>query len=92
MNLLQVTRDLMLFDREWTIYAAKPWTQTSAATVCPEPASGHLPDEAEKLGLVYFLEVFIAREVIEGRTTNLCTQTSEAEKCARLIKYAVSDA
>ena len=47
---------------------------------------------AERLNLKYFLEVFIARDFIESWTANCDTQPTLQQKCARLIEYAANDA
>ncbi len=92
MTLIEAIRDLDSFDEEATIYAAEPWTETSTVLIAPELAAGGLPTEAAKLGLKYFLEVFIARDFLEGWTGNLKAEPTLEEKCARLIKYAITDA
>jgi len=92
MRLIEAIRDLDSLDEESTIYAAEPWNENSEAIVAREPEAGGLPSEAERLGLKYFLEVFIAREVIEGWMSNLDAQPTLQQKCARLIKYAITDA
>jgi hypothetical protein len=48
--------------------------------------------EAEKLGMAYFLDVFIAREFLEDWIGNLNAEPTLQEKCARLIQYAMNDA
>lgn len=92
MKLIEVVRDLASLDEASTIYASEPWTPDSEVVVTPEPASGGLPEEAKRLGLKYFLEVFIARDFIEGWTANLDKEPTLQEKCARMIKYAITDA
>lgn len=92
MTLIESVRDLDALDSESTIYAAEPWTENSKVIVAPEPASGGLPPEAEKLGLKYFLEVFIARDFIEDWKANLDAEPTLQQKCARLVKYAITDA
>lgn len=92
MKLIEVIQNLDSLDGESTIYAAEPWTENSEAIVAREPESGGLPTEAEKLGLKYFLEVFIARDFLEGWMSNLDAQPTLQEKCARLIKYSMTDA
>ena len=77
---------------ESTIYAAKPWSADSEAIVSREPESGGLPADAGRLGLEYFLEVFIAREFMEGWLSKLKSQPSLHDKCARIIEYADTDA
>ena len=66
MTLLEAVRDLDSLDEGSTIYAAEPWAEGSQAIVASEPDAGGLPAEAQKLGLKYFLEVFVAREFLEG--------------------------
>ena len=92
MTLLEAIRDLEALDDESTMYAAEPWTENSETIVAREPESGGLPGEAEKLHLAYFLEVFIARDLLEGWATNLGVEPTVREKCARLIQYAINDA
>lgn len=92
MKLIEAIRDLDSLDEESTIYAAEPWTENSEAIVAREPEVRGLLSEAERLGLKYFLEVFIASEVLEGWMSNLDAQPTLQQKCARLIKYAITDA
>jgi hypothetical protein len=92
MTLIEAIRDLGSFDGENTIYAAEPWNETSTVIIAPEPAAGGLPTEAAKLGLKYFIEVFIARDFLEGWTGNLEAEPTLKEKCAKLIRYAITDA
>lgn len=91
MKLLDVIRDLETLDEESTIYAAEPWTEDSEVIVSREPDSGGLPPEAERRGLKYFLEVFIARDFAADWASHLGAQPSLQQKCARLIKYATTD-
>lgn len=92
MMLIEAVRDLDSLDEERTIYAAEPWTENSKVVVAPEPESGGLPAEAEKHGLKYFLEVFIARDFLDGWKANLSKKPTLQEQCARLIQYAITDA
>jgi hypothetical protein len=92
MTLLEVVGDLESFDKTSTIYAARPWTTDSPAIVALEPDAGGVPAEAQKLGLAYFLEVFVAREFLEGWVKNLGAEPTSQEKCARVIRYARDDA
>jgi hypothetical protein len=92
MKLIEVVRDLESLDAESTIYAAEPWNSESEALVAPEPASGGLPIDAEKQGLKYFLEVFIARDFAADWALQLGARPSVLQTCARLIEYATSDA
>src|SRR5215469_5482064 len=64
MKLIEAIRDLASLDDDGVIYASEPWTPSSEVIVADGPDSG-LPDEAKRLGLDYFLEVFIARDFLE---------------------------
>ena len=92
MKLIELVQDLDALDEQSTIYASQPWTETSEAIVAHEPEAGGTPAEAKRLGLKYFLEIFIAREFIEGWMANFDTQPTLQQKCARLIQYAANDA
>jgi hypothetical protein len=92
MTLIEVIRDLKSFDNEGIICATKPWTDNSAAIVVVEPGARTLPAEAARLGMEYFLDIFVAREFLEGWGKSLGANPSLQEQCARLIQYAVNDA
>ncbi|HEX2590538.1 MAG TPA: hypothetical protein VHL34_03545 [Rhizomicrobium sp.] len=92
MILLEVVAALDRFDEDQTVYVREPWLPNSLATVQLEPEAGGLPDAAAEHGMQYFLEVSVAREVIED-----WSKTQEAEpkleaKTERLIQYAINDA
>lgn len=88
MTLLGVIGNLGGLDDADTIYAKVPWSSDSLAVVAREPAEGGVPEEATGLGLAYFLEVSIAREVLDGLPWLPTPET----KCERIIHYAVHDA
>lgn len=92
MTLIKAIETLETLDQESTIYVAEPWTEDSAVVVTHEPEKGGLPTEAAKLGLKYFLEVFVARDFIEDWTAELDKEPTLQEKCSRLIQYAEKDA
>lgn len=92
MTLLQVIEELDPLDKEGIIYASKPWMENSKAMVLREPEAGGLPLEARKLGLTYFLEVFIAQDFIEEWVESLDIAPTIQQKCLRLIQYATNDA
>lgn len=92
MTLLEIIRNLESFDNEGIICARKPWAENSEAIVVVEPQARRLPAQAERLGLDYFLDVFIVREFLEDWTANLDKEPTLQEKCARMIKYAITDA
>ncbi|HVT30417.1 MAG TPA: hypothetical protein VHE81_20570 [Lacipirellulaceae bacterium] len=92
MKLSDVVARLDSLDREATIYAAQPWTSESSAVVETEPSSGGLPEAAAQCGMAYFLEVFVAHDFVEDWEASLDKSPSAAERCERLIRYAVDDA
>lgn len=80
------------FDEGDTIYCREPWTRDAVALVAREPESGGLPDEASRLGLRYFLEVAIAKEVRDGLEENLGASPFHEKLCDRIVRYAIYDA
>jgi hypothetical protein len=89
MTLLEAVESLNSLDDQSTIYAAEPWTATSQTIVANE-AKGDLTVALQEGGLKYFLEVFVAREVLEDWITD--TEPTLQDKCVRLIQYAKNDA
>jgi hypothetical protein len=92
MTLLDVIANLAHFDEVDTIYLEQPWNRGATAVVAREPDSGRVPDEAADLGLDYFLEVSIAREILEDWASSRQSSPSLEAKCDRIIQYAINDA
>lgn len=92
MKLIDAIRDLRSLDDGSTIYAAEPWTPDSLAVVLAEPDAKGVQVEAHGLKMPYFLEVVIARDILDGWTANPDREPTLHEKCARLILYATTDA
>lgn len=92
MTLVEAIHQLDSLDQESTIYAAEPWTEHSLVIVENEPELGGLPKNAEDLGFQYFIEVFIAKEFLDGWVGSLEKVPTPSEKTARLIQYAINDA
>jgi hypothetical protein len=91
-SLTIVVGALESFDHDATIYAAKPWTEMSAAFVDLEPPRGERPEAAVITELDYFLEIVIAQEFLLGWEATLERRPTAAERCQRLIEYATNDA
>lgn len=87
MKLRDVIEHIESFDDELTIYAAPEWTPESAVVLAQEPDVGGVPPEAVAAGMEYFLEIFIAKEVLGG----LGGLDLEG-KTRRVIQYAKTDA
>ena len=92
MNLHDVISKIDEFDEDQTIYLRRPWAQDSPAMVAFEPDDGGLPAEAEEHGLGYFVEVAIARDIIEELEESHSTPPAVSEQCERLIQYAATEA
>jgi hypothetical protein len=92
MKLIDVILEIDSLNGESTIYAAMPWTESSQAIVAKDPDKGGLPVEVDHLGLKYFIEVSIARDFLDGWIANLEKKPTPPQQCARLIKYAITDA
>jgi len=93
-KLIKLIERLDELEDEDTIYAREPWTEDSDAMVVPdpEPDPDAMPPEAVEAGMTYFLEVFLAREVVEGWTASLSEKPSLTATCRRVIAYAINDA
>ena len=89
MTLRDVVRELATFDENADIYAREPWTANSQAVV----VLGDVECErAIEHGLMGFLEIRMARELLEDWIQDLPERPSLDEQCARLIYYARFDA
>jgi hypothetical protein len=87
LKLRDVVAQIQSFDDELTIYAAPEWSPDSTVVIGPEPDGGGVPPEAASEGMRYFLEIFIAKEVLDG------LQALDLEaRTKRLIQYAITDA
>lgn len=91
-KLIDIIERLASYDQDFKIYALRPWTSESAAIVAPEPHPGALPPDAEAFGGKYFLEVWLAAELVEDWTADRGKPMSVTDQCERLIHYATHDA
>lgn len=91
-RLVEIVAELAAHDDELTIYAKEPWTCDSETVVVREPDAGDRPAEATAIDASYFIEVFVAKEFLDGwRASQEPTATAQ-EQCERLIQYAINDA
>jgi hypothetical protein len=88
---MELTQKLYFQDSEKTIYAKKPWLPESEVEIRVEPQDCLVPDDLEKKGYQYFLEVFIAQEIITNLSLVYPPYTLE-KRCEKLINYAENDA
>ena len=91
-SLIEAVVRLDTLDEEKTNHASEPWTGNSKVILALEPSSGGLPKGVEDLGLKYFLGVTVAKEFLEGWMSNQGKVPVTAERTARLIEYAITDA
>jgi hypothetical protein len=92
-KLLDIVGRLSEFDEEDTIYVSEPWTADSDAMVATAPDDTMVPPKAAaEAGMTYFIEIFIAIEVIEGWIGSQKEKPSLSATCERLIYYAINDA
>lgn len=79
-------------DDSLTIYIAPDakWNAMSQVIVFEEPEDGSLPSGAK--GMKYFLEVYIAKEVLTvWQTWHHDRTPSLKEKCEAILYYAMND-
>lgn len=87
MTLADIVGSLDTLDADGTILAAEPWTPASQAVVINDAPD--IVDDMTRGGMVYFIEVDIAREFRDGW---IATGGNEVGLCERLIQYATNDA
>lgn len=88
MKLIDVIDSIEDQDSAATIWISNQleWSTNSLVVVAEEPEDGTWPASVAS-DFVYFLEVFIAIEVLEGMLQN-----TSYEKAVRVIEYAKNDA
>jgi hypothetical protein len=98
-RLADIIARLSEFDIDDTIYAREPWTEGSDAMVArePEPDEEHeyggLPaPEATAAGLTYFLEIYLARDLVEQLIASSSDDLSASAIYGGVIHYAINDA
>jgi hypothetical protein len=87
-TLRELVEQLQTLDDDATIFVRRDWTPESPANIFALTDEGRVPEAPKQLGLSYFLEVSIAREVDSG----MPEEATVDERCARLIQYAMYDA
>ena len=80
-------------DDDTTIYAARPWSADAEAILVTPSPDGTQPIEQDGRNYDYFLETFIAVEVLEDfDRSEIGHAASASKRCARLVHYAENDA
>jgi len=92
MTPLEAIRDIHRFNEVDTIYAARPWTLDSTVIVTPKPDEGGPPAQVTAMGLDPFLQVFEARDLLDGWAREVGGEPEVCAKVARLIGYAEANA
>lgn len=90
--LSEIISEIECADLNLTIFAEKPWKETSKAMLIFEeeiPVYKHLIDQNH---LEYFLEVFILKDFLEDWVSDQCSPPTLYQICSRLIAYAINDA
>jgi hypothetical protein len=70
-----------------TIYATTPWSPVSCAVVASDANGVDLPPEAASINAVYFLEISIIHELINGPLSAV----GDEELVNQVIYYATYD-
>ena len=98
-RLADIIARLSEFDIDDTIYAKEPWTGSSDAMVATEPEpdeeheyGGQPAPEATEAGLTYFLEIDLAKQLVEELIASSSDDLSASAVCGGLIYYAINDA
>ena len=92
MTLAELIGKIDNFDDKLTIYAEKNpiWTINSQAIICAQSEDGQIIDEPTDLR--YFLEIDVAKEVIQVWSEWSGRKPTIEDKCAAIIYYAEYDA
>lgn len=88
-NLQELITNLEQLDDDYIICAMKPWSPDASARLALPNANEAVPDDVKLCSFSYFLEVDIAKEVLEVFGEK---PPSVVEKVRLLIEYAETDA
>jgi hypothetical protein len=76
-------------DEDSTIFVRRPWSAVAEARVSPLDEDSRVPAAVKEGGFEYFLEVHVAREVLEDCDSRSLTRE---ERIRLLLYYAENDA
>jgi hypothetical protein len=88
-RLVEIVDSLEMLDVEHCIFARKPWSTDTFATVGPLIDDFRVPAEVADEGFEYFLEVHVATEILEVFGTR---QPNLQERRNLILYYAENDA
>ena len=88
-RLQELIANLEQLDDAYIICAMKPWSPDASAQLALPDENEAVPDDVKLCGFSYFLEVYIAKEVLEVFAEK---PPSVDEKVRLLIEYAENDA
>jgi hypothetical protein len=96
MTLSDIVAELDHWPRQATIYAFGPddaWGPATPAIVAPASADDSVPEQANEIGFRYFLEVDLAKAVVDvARQWFGPNNVSPAQAVAAVTHYAAQDA
>jgi hypothetical protein len=81
-------RQIESLDQDLTIYAQEPWNADSEIEFAP--CDQRVMADMNSRGLTYFLEIFVAKEILENWVAE--RPRSDAERFAFVVYYARNDA
>lgn len=89
-KLIDIVAKLHELDREDVIFVKPEWSANSEADVFRLTADCRVPEEVTRLGFKYFLEVDVARQVMDEFVNRPAATLKD--RCERLIHYVTHDA
>ena len=89
MNLLEITKQLHQENELSTILAKEPWNENSEIHIVK--ISEDSPNELDINGYKYFLEIFVAKEIVPDLSKSKDIGVLK-EWCGKLIHFAINDA
>ena len=89
LKLDQIIEKLDRLADDQCVFARKPWSRDSGAIVAPLAENFQVPTNVSTLGMDYFLEVHVVKEVLEVLGDR---NLSKEDRLKLLIFYAENDA
>ena len=89
MKLSEIVNDLFTIDQDLFICMKRPWTSDADSIIVYPDEALMVPQKVRDMGYDYFLEVSVAREVLEVLKNK---NASPEDKTKLLLYYALNDA